>query len=421
MHLLIGIILVAAVVTLFLMQSPGAPRASINARFVQRPLNRSFAYLSNGLMFRRDANGTVQQLHSPFVDEAIRRQEKAASRHGWKAGTTFGVRAGGGMRNFDPATDKPFLSSSLAYDRNGDLLYFLKDDTVGGLFRLEQESGKELRLVLKQQFDLTDITPSPDGDKIAAASAQPNGTRNIALLDSDGDNYRELTGGDTLDSNPAWVPDDPNALLFQSIGLARNQEGYIIAQGNASIQMLDMASRNVTPILEDRDTDYLNPRVAPNGDLLFIRRPFDQPNYGYADSAVDTVLLPFRLLRALFHFLNFFSLMYSRKPLTSADNPGQQADVKEILLQGKRVDAEKALREGGKVQGIPSLVPANWELVAKTRHGDVQVLANHVCDFDVFEDGTIIYSNGQGVFSVHHDGTQGLVFSGELVAQVVAS
>ena len=49
-----------------------------------------------------------------------------------------------------------------------------------------------------------------------------------------------MTGGDTVDSAPAWIPGEPKQLLFQSSGLARNEQGYVVAQGHASIQLLDM-------------------------------------------------------------------------------------------------------------------------------------------------------------------------------------
>jgi hypothetical protein len=81
------------------------------------------------------------------------------------------------------------------------------------------------------------------------------------------------------------------------------------------------------------------------------------------------------LLRAVFHYLNFFSLMYTRKPLTSASGPAMQADIKSILLQGRRIDAQKALGSEQPVQGAPSLVPNSWELVSRSREGVERILA----------------------------------------------
>jgi hypothetical protein len=292
---------------------------------------------------------------------------------------------------------------------------------MGGLFRREAESGKELRLVLRQNLHLTDLCPSVDGTMLAASSQQSSGVANIALMKSDGSGYREVTGGDTVDCSPAWIPGAPNRLLFQSSGLARNAHGYIVAQGAASIQKLDMESGSVTPILEGPEFDYLKPRVSPSGDLFFIRRPYEAPRYGAGALLRDTLLFPFRLLRAVFHYLNFFSLMYTRKPLTSASGPAMQADIKSILLQGKRVDAERALRSARRVQGVPSLVPDSWELVRRGQNGEERALATNVASYDISPDGTIVYSNGRGVFTLEPDGSSRVAATDELVAEVVAA
>jgi hypothetical protein len=381
--------------------------------------NRGFAFLSNGLLFCREAGGEVQQVHSPYAQEAMDRRERARERHGWKEGTSFGIAAGRGMRSFDPA-DKPLQATSAAYQRNGDLLYFLKDDNVGGLFRRESATGNELRVLLRQNFDLADLALSPDGAMLAASSRQSGGTAHITLLKTDGNGLRDVTGGDSVDTAPSWIPGVAERLLFQSAGLARDDQGYVVAQGHATIQKLEMDTGKVVPILDDRAFDHLKPRVCPRGNLHFIRRPYEASTYGTSTLLLDTLLFPFRLLRAVFHYLNFFSLMYSRKPLTSASGPIVKADLKNILLQGRRIDAEKAMRGARPVKGVASLVPDSWQLVRRDAQGAERVLATNVASYDIGADGTIIYTNGRGVFVLDDDGRQGLALADELVADVVA-
>ena len=95
--------------------------------------------------------------------------------------------------------------------------------------------------------------------------------------------------------------------------------------------------------------------------------------------------------------------------------------MKNILLQGRRIDAEKALRSARAVQGVPSLVPDSWQLVSRNQDGEERVLATNVASYDMSPDGTIIYTNGQGVFVVEQDGSTRLALTGELVADVVAA
>jgi len=416
-HLLIGL-LVAAVLGFLLYRAfvaASAPRGGAPAA----QSDRGFAFLSHGSIFYRQRGGAVEQLHSPYVQEAIDRRERARERNSWKQGTSFSIASSGAMRNFDGA-DRPIVATSATYEPNGDLLYFLKDDSIGGLFRREAATGKELRVLSRKNLQLGDLCAAADGNTLAASSTQSTGVANIALLNADGSGYREVTGGDSVDSAPAWIPGAPDRLLFQSSGVARNEHGYVVALSHASIQKLDMTTGSVTPILDDPAFDHLRPRVAPSGDLLFIRRPFEAPGYGAGNLVTDTLLFPFRLLRALFHFLNFFSLTYSRKPLTSASGPTVQADVKNILLQGRRIDAEKAIRSARAVHGVPSLAPDTWELVSRDRNGNERVLAANVASYDVGPDGTIVYSNGRGVFVLNGDGSAGLALTGELVTEVVA-
>jgi len=416
MHVLLGV-LIAALLAYLIYRAYFAPAAG--AQVVAGPRSdRNFAFLSNGMLFCRE-RGELKQVHSPYAQEALDRRERSRQRHSWKQGTTFRIAAGGNVRDFE-AVDKPLTVTSAAFEPGGNLIYFQKDENIGGLFRREAQSGKELRIVLRQNLHLTDLGPSPDGTQLAACSQQAGGVANIAVLRSDGSGYREVTGGDTVDSAPCWIPGVPNRLLFQSAGHARNEQGYIVARGAASIQKLDMQSGSVEPILEDPAFDYLKPRVSPAGDLLFIRRPYEAPRYSASSLLMDTLLFPFRLLRAVFHFLNFFSLMYSRKPLTSASGPAVQADLKNILLQGRRIDAEKALRGARLVHGVPSLVPETWQLVSRNQQGVERVLATNVASYDVGADGTIVYSNGRGVFVLEQDGSSRLALSDQLVAEVVA-
>ena len=418
MHVIVGL-LVAALLG-YLIYRGFFARAAMSGAGAAPRSERRVAYLTNGQLFCRETGGELRQVHSAYAQEVMDRQERSRERQSWKQGTSFGIAAGGSMRNFE-AGDVPLLMTSAAFEKNGDLLYFLKDVSIGGLFRREAATGNEQRVLLKQNLHLSDLSPSPDGAWVAACARQTAGVANIVMVKNDGSGLRELTGGDSVDCAPAWIPGVPNRLLFQSSGLARDAEGYIVAQGPASIQKLDLESGKVSPILDDPNYDHLKPRVAPTGELLFIRRPYEAPRYGYGSMLADTLLFPFRLLRAAFHYLNFFSLTYSRKPLTSANGPMVKADVKNLLLQGRRVDAEKAMRSARPVQGVPSLVPDSWELVSRDQQGRDRVLATNVASYDIGHEGAVIYSNGQGIFVLGQDGAPHLVLKDTLVAEVVAA
>jgi hypothetical protein len=49
------------------------------------------------------------------------------------------------------------------------------------------------------------------------------------------------------------------------------------------------------------------------------------------------------------------------------------------------------------------------------------VLATNVASYDISPDGTIVYSNGRGVFVLKQDGSSSLAITDQLVGEVVAA
>ena len=385
-----------------------------------RPWRHGLAFISNGKLFYQAPGQELRELQSPHVRTVMERMERHQQLHGWKEGTAFS-RSFTGRDRHTSADAVGIQATSAQFAAPGRVLYFLRDSSFGGLFEYDLAQDREKRLLHQQHLSLEDLRIHPDGHQLLCAQHAKNGAANIVVMDTGSGSYRELTGGDTVDTAPAWVPGQEHAILFQSSGLARNEAGYVLAQGPASIQMADTAAGTLTAILEDPRLDFLQPRVGANGFLYFIRRPYEVPRYGMENAVTDALLFPLRVLRALFHYLNFFSLMYSRKPLITASGPAFQADLKQIMIKGKRLDAEAALRNGVPLDGVPSLVPASWQLVSRSPQGDERVLASHVASFDIASDGTILFSNGYGVFALDGANPPQVLLKDKLIADVIAA
>ena len=378
----------------------------------------NLAYLSKGKLFANDSNNQISEIQSTHIQSLLDRAEKKNAQHGWKQGTSWGTTPVGGVRQFEEnAIDVNFSAAEMLPGNK--VLYFLKGEGFGGLFRYDMNSKEEHRLAHRQSMDYRDLHYDAKRDNILCSSAHASGVSNILLMDAEGDSARELTGGDTEDVSPCWLPDGASQIVFQSMGLARSADGYVMARGPSSIQLLDSEKGEVTPVLENDSFDYLDPKVSNNGDLFFIRRPYELPQYKTSNFITDTLMFPFRLLRAVFHYLNFFSLMYSREPLTSASSPYVEADMKDMILKGKRINAEEALKKGFNIQGVPSLVPKNWELIKRSKQGQETVLAHSVLSYAISDDGKIIYSNGSGAFLIDNEQSV-LLFKDALVAEIIA-
>jgi hypothetical protein len=350
---------------------------------------------------------------APYIQGVIDKIERSKEANAWKENTSLGTSFTGRTKESlnDQANIKFIAAEFINQDK---LLYFLADDSMGGLFEFDFSTKEEKRLIHKQNLTYQNLAYNNNSQKILFAQQYKNSIGNIGICTTDGSDAKELTGGDTMDSAPCWVQDTTDQILFQSSGLARGEHGHVIAYGPSAIMMLDISDQKITPVLENDSFDFLSPKVAKNGDLYFIRRPYIQPEYSYGNAFIDIVALPFRLLRTLFHYLNFISLVYSEKPLTSASGPKVTADLKNILLKGKQINAEKALKTETRINGIPSLVPKTWQLIRKSRNGKELVIASNVASFYLTEEDSVVYSNGLGVFKIN-DGSSQVIFSDNLI------
>jgi hypothetical protein len=130
------------------------------------------------------------------------------------------------------------------------------------------------------------------------------------------------------------------------------------------------------------------------------------------------VLLPFRLLYAFFQFLNFFTVRYTGNTLTSAGNVRQRhADIRKMMVWGNLIDADKATGRSG--SDAPALVPKSWELVRRCDSHE-EVVARGVLSFDLYGDGSVLYSDGSGIYRLDPQGVAQCLTKDALIEQVVA-
>src|SRR5262249_41669717 len=90
------------------------------------------AFISNGKLFYQAPGQELRELQSPHVRTVMERMERHQQLHGWKEGTAFGRSHTGRERH--ASTDAVGIQATsaqfAAHDR---VLYFLKDDSFGGL------------------------------------------------------------------------------------------------------------------------------------------------------------------------------------------------------------------------------------------------------------------------------------------------
>jgi hypothetical protein len=159
--------------------------------------------------------------------------------------------------------------------------------------------------------------------------------------------------------------------------------------------------------------------VGTDGLLYYIRRPYrsNRKSSSIWQVLKDILLIPFRLLYAIFQWLNFFSQMYTGKPLTAAGTK-QTVDPKQMKVWGDWLTPETMKDRRFGEPDAPSLVPRSWELVRQADQGTPEVLAEGVLSYDLRSDGAIVYTNGSAIYAIYPDGTRERLLVGNLIESV---
>lgn len=379
----------------------------------------TIAWLAQGKIRLKCGDESPRTVESRFGQGIRERTLKAQQRHGWKTGGEGEKFLSGlmlwGRNNPDPAAVRVSITSLCRGAEQGQLLYALETDDMCSVLQLDQLGAEERRLWNKNATRLDHLDVSERGD-VACSIRHTTGTANLAVRPASETGFGEVTEGDSVDTAPRWIPGEGRRLVFQSAGVGRDRHGHFAGLGPFTIQRLDVESGEMTALLEDPHQDLLGPQMSADGTLYFIRRPYVTGREIHPLRLLkDIFLFPFRLLVAVFHFLQFFSMRYSGKKLTSADGArSREADMKQMMIWGNMVSSQR-LKEG---EDAPDLAP-KWELVRRQPDGAEQVLARSVVSFDLGPDGAVYYSNGSAIFALPPGGKKQRVISESMIERVV--
>jgi len=391
-----------------------------------------YAFLAQGRLFV-SAGGAEEprEIESCFAEEYKARVRKMRKRQAWKeqgAGARF---MGGGAPLWGDEMDLeavPVAFTGLAPGRErGSVIYSLSTGVVGGVFTLELESGDEKRLFHSADHRIEHLATSPDHNVIACTLRGKDGTSAIAVMAPDGSDLMAVTDGDVIDLAPQWLPRSAirdegrrHQLVFQTAGLGRNESGVFVAVGPAAASILDAEHGELQVLSEDEKRDFLAPCMDADRTLYCVRRPYTDIAAPSAwRAAVDTLLLPFRLLAAVFGWLNFFSVRYSGKPLLTSGSARQRsADLRQMMMMGHMAGArEDAQRESEREAGE---AVRDWELVAIREDGTEETIAKRVRAFDLLDDGCVLTTDGHRIEVRDADGKTELLAKHPRITHICA-
>jgi hypothetical protein len=356
-------------------------------------MSSRFAYLSQGKLYISNEQASPILYESNFAQGIRDRAFELHRRNAWKNrggndGKLFSSAALWGASQSDPFQMRIELNSVSPRGEGDGFVYSLISPEISGVLALKEGTGSELRLLHTADYKVTQVVSQPRTGRLAISLRQPAGAT-VAIMEGDGTCFAEVTQGESHDESPSWVPGEKNQIVFQSAGFAHNEHGNVVGKAPYSIQLLDLDTMQLRTFFEDEKHDLLAPKLANDGTLYFIRRPYV---FGLRHRSLwrwieDILLLPYRLLYAFFQFLNIFSMMYTGKPLSqSGPFLRKEAEPTNMIIWGNLLEARKTLTGNSSVG--QSMAPASWELCRRSPEGNIEVLAKSVLSFDLESDGS---------------------------------
>jgi hypothetical protein len=385
-------------------------------------MNLNIAYLSQGKIYLKNHSSNILEIDSQFGQSVQDRTLQMQRNKAWKNKSMMGRVPLGFQQRMEQPPESLVSVAITSLSNAGDdaLLYALSAGQVGGIFQYSAANNREDRLFHNADFQIYHIDYNFSHDLIACSATHPTGISSIAIMPRDGARPREVTEGDSLDLAPRWIPGTDKALVYQSAGLSRTSDGYVGNRAAFTIEKLDFDKQDVVSLAADPKSDLVAPQIGHDGQLYYIRRPFNQRAiWNPLRLFKDILLIPVRLGYAIFQWLNFFSQMYTGKPLLKTDN-NQSVESTQIEAWGTRINPQAMRDHNFGDSDAPSLVPPSWQLVRQGAQGstDIQVLAEGVLSYDLAKDGTILYTNGSGIYALCPDGARDRLHVSKLIESV---
>ncbi len=396
-----------------------------------------FNYIANGRLYTY-ANGKSSEITSRVLDSYLKKVRDTAGRNEWKYTGEGAAFRGAYQPGMDAESRVSSVSSHIfcADTYNGELVYSLMIDRSSGIYSRREDSDTDGIVISSGDTAYRDF--DIDGKRMVLTSAFA-GESHVGVLDIGSTSCRVYTEGHTWDSQPAWSATDANKIYFCCAGLPLDdgekekiEPTMSYAQimthmftsvrtsalrGPSSICLLDIERGDMDELLCDDRYDYTSPQSTRDGSLYYIQKPYKQQENGGDGLGcfLDALALPFRLVGALFGFLNVFFAKYSGKTLTNSVGT-KQRDEEKIFIDGNLINAEKELR-ANKSHGDanPGIIPRTWELHRLGADGSDTLIKRGVIAFRVCEGGDILVSNGSAILRIGTDGKEEKIVAAQKV------
>lgn len=383
----------------------------------------SLLYLSNNNLYVFDENKTTA-VPCQAIDQYKKNLVEIQQRKDWKTKGT-GAQFMGAYAHNDEADLNHIFPTDAVLTSDQKIMYSacLQDGVsinIKSLSNLQETEGLVLR---KNDFVVQDMAYDESKRRLALSVNTDHYERHICILPLDANRTQFLTEGECQDSNPCFDPRDTMQLYYDSCGLGIGE--HRIVYSPKEICHLDMGTGELETVIADAKFDFFKPKMDGLGNLYFIKRPYIRE--GYNNSPVttfkDIIFAPFKIIRAIVGWLDFFTQRYTGESLktTSGNNPAksQQKSEEELFVEGNLIKSQQNLERNQKLgEKYPGTIPNSWELIKMTPSGEMTTLKKGVMSFALKGD-SIFYSNGKYLIELDANQNEKSCVEAKLISKII--
>lgn len=244
--------------------------------------------------------------------------------------------------------------------------------------------------------------------------------QHLCILALDRNHVQYMTEGECLDAHPCFNLLNLNEIFYDSCGISYT---YGIDLGPREIFKLDLTTGHLETVVSDPKYDFLKPKTDQFGNLYFIRRPYARSQVSHPFTSLkDVIQAPFKIIRAIIGWLDFFTQRYSGESLktSSGVNPVKmkQKTEEELFVEGNLIKAQQTLEHNQRAgEKYPGVIPSSWELMKLTPSGEMMILKKGVMSFLIQEE-RIVYSNGKYLIALNQHADEVILKEEKLVAKI---
>lgn len=385
----------------------------------------TYAFIADGRLYVSSDEGdkSPRAIESSFAKQLIDRHQSIRQRNAWKyTGPSGRTSCSGALFAMEASYLPPVHVVGAGRGENGEIFYCVQSEGVAGFFTQGLTGNEERRLAHSNEMNLSCLDYCPTKQLAVCSLRNRGGSASIAIVDPKDGRPHAITEGDAIDLNPSWVPGGQKKIVYQSSGIGRDGAGIVRAYGPTEILSLDLDSGTQLTLASDPKMEFIHPKIDIHGSLYYIRRPYEPFRKISAwQNLKDIILFPYRIIRAVFGWMNIFSIRYGGKPIVSqGDMRARIPDAQRAILNGNIADA---CNDSGCETDCDtdSLAPKSFVLVQQPVMGGHVTLAEGVACYDIADDGTIVYSDGRRILRLKGAGESPQAISkGRHVTKVIA-